>query len=1253
MAGKSLSVPVQELEVDDSNESEHVHLEMNVSPMSDSEGLDLQESKEFCNEDSLQLPSIHSMTCHAIGAGKSESLQMTFPARVLKCATSVLIDTGATHCFIDKAFAERLGLRVVPQIGQVACGGDMQATTSGFAEFPLKMQSFHGIVQCYVLEMPSHGFDIILGESWLTPHEAVLDYGSRTVTYCQAGKSKSLHSGSRATADTACADSSLLLMSAEELREFYTEFQSETRRAGQKAFTVFVHVQEAPKARPEGRAKEIVEEYRDVFGDTPPGLPPLRTIGHTIDTGDHPPISKPAYRLSPKEKEEVQRQVTELLGKGLIQPSQSPYGAPVLFVQKKDGTLRMCIDYRALNAVTVKDKYPLPRIDDLFDKLKGAQFFSSLDLRSGYHQIRIAEADVQKTAFRTHEGLYEFKVLPFGLTNAPAAFQREMKAIFSHLPFVAVYLDDILVFSKTEAEHTSHLREVLETLRKHHLYAKLSKCSFFDRESSFLGHIVSANGIQADHAKISVIENWPPPQNVSELRSFLGLANHLKRYIKDFSVLTASLTELTKPSKEFDFATNELAQRSFTALKDAMSSAPVLAIPDEELPYEMVCDACGYGIGAVLIQKGKPVAYYSYKMNSAERNYPTGEQELLAVVKSFQHWRCYLEGCKGGVTVVTDHKPNTFLNTKPSTQLSRRQVGWQQFLSRFDYQWEYRKGVYNIADPLSRNPALMTMVIHQSPGGPSQELLEKIRAGYAKDPWFRDPAHVAQLRHEEGLYYKGDQILVPHDESTHLRRWCISLHHDPPYVGHLGRERTTELLRRHFFWPRMRLDVKEYVATCDNCQRNKATNQAKPGLLTPLEIPNGIWESISMDLITRLPETPRGNTAIVVFVDRLSKMVRLVPVKTSIDAEEYAHVFVREVFAKHGLPASIVSDRDPRFTSDFFTQLCNLLGIKQRMSTAFHPQTDGQTERMNRSLEEMLRAFVSPSFLDWDLKLPCCEFAINNAFTESIRTTPFYLNYGRHPRSPTDFVFKPSTGPSYTFATDMQSALAKAQACLRIAQERQARHANKQRRAVEFKVGDYVYLDSKNIKLPEGARKLGHRFIGPYKILKRVGPMSYELELPANPAIHDVFHVSLLRPHHRRNGEQGAPPCLLPSGEIQYEVQEVLSHDDDADNERWYEVRWGDGSISSLSERDTLSCQDLIQEYHTKYGLSYQRPPRRGRQSKSTKTGRPAQVVPASLVQSSDLSTRRNALDASVSASPLRRSQRFKSLMALYANVTA
>lgn len=576
--------------------------------------------------------------------------------------------------------------------------------------------------------------------------------------------------------------------------------------------------------------------------ETPPGLPPLRNIGHTIDTGDSAPISKPAYRLSPKEKAEVEKQVRDLLDRGLIRPSQSPYESPVLFVQEKDGSLRMCIDYRALNAVTVKDRYPLPRIDNLFDRLQGATQFSSLDLQSGYHQIRIANQDVQKTACRTHEGLYEFMVLPFGLTNAPAAFQREMKAVFDHLPFVLVYLDDILIFSKSEAEHRHHLCEVLSLLRKHELYAKLSKCKFFEEEEAvFLGHVVSKEGIKADPAKIAAIQTWPAPRNITEMRSFLGLVNHLSRYIKDYALLSAPLHELTRPSLVFDFDKNEKAQKAFAELKKAMSSAPVLAIADEQKPYELVCDACGYGIGAVLMQEKRPLAYVSYKLNGAERNYPTGEQELLAVVKSLERWRSYLEGC-GKLSVVTDHKPNTFLNSKPPTLLSRRQVRWQQFLARFDFEWEYRKGAYNIADPLSRNPNLMNMDM-QVLSEPSEKLINLIKESYAQDPYYSEPKNLGKLKLVDGLYYEEHgRILIPKDTNNEVRKLCIEMHHDPPYMGRTGRDGTLEQIKRHFVWPHMAQEVKDFVATCDKCQRNKASNQGPQGLNEPLQVPEGLWK---------------------------------------------------------------------------------------------------------------------------------------------------------------------------------------------------------------------------------------------------------------------------------------------------------------------------------------------------------------------------------------------------------------------------
>ena len=448
-------------------------------------------------------------------------------------------------------------------------------------------------------------------------------------------------------------------------------------------------------------AQPILKDYADVFSETPPGIPPERGIGHTINTGTNSPIARPAYRMSPKEKDCAEEMVSHLIQKGWVRPSHSPYSSPILFVQKKDTSLRMCVDYRALNKQTIKDRYPLPRIDDLLDKLLGASIFSSLDLQSGYHQIKITDADVPKTAFITHKGLYEYLVLPFGLSNAPAAFQRAMNKLFSHLPFVLVYMDDILVYSKTEAEHKYHLSQVLQILRDNKYYAKLSKCSFFRTEAKFLGHVISGKGVQVDPQKVKAILDWKEPQSISEVKSFLGLANFFNKFIMGFSAMAQPLIQL-KTSQDFDF--NSKAKQAFSQLKSALTNAPELAIPDDSKPYELVTDAAAIGCGAVLLQAGRPAAFWSYKMNSAETRYHTGEQELLAVVKALEHWRHYLEGAIS-LTIVTDHKLNETLDSKSPTQLSRRQVHWQQFLSRFDFQWEWRKGINNVADPLSRNPA--------------------------------------------------------------------------------------------------------------------------------------------------------------------------------------------------------------------------------------------------------------------------------------------------------------------------------------------------------------------------------------------------------------------------------------------------------------------------------------------------------------------------------------------------------------------
>lgn len=1131
---------------------------------------------------------------------ESRELLMTFPSHITDALSQnreinvdTLIDTGATHCFIDRAFATTHGFHIHHDKGEVICAGDTIADIQGFTTVTLRIQNFKDTIRMYVMDLPSQGnLAIILGQTWLSKYMANISYPSQCITYIHNGRADKLYCQKTKNKQAYTVKYGCLSLA---------QFCKARKSKRAKVFMVSVNKVSFGTEGLNEQIKPLVNEYKDIFEKLPSGLPPMRGIGHTIDTGSSLPISKPAYRLSPKEKEEVNRQVTELLERGLIRPSHSPYGSPVLFVQKKDGSLRMCIDYRAINKVTAKDKYPLPRIDDLMDKLKDARCFSSLDLQSGYHQIRIADQDIEKTAFRTHEGLYEFLVLPFGLTNAPAAFQREMKAIFDRLPFVLVYLDDILIYSNSQEEHVQHLKQVLQLLRINKLYAKLSKCEFLTDKAKFLGHVIGPNGIQADPDKVSAIEKWPVPTDAAQLRSFLGLANHMTRFIKDFSVMAAPLHDLLKPKVKFDFMASSAAMEAFAMVKRAMCNAPVLIIADDKKPFELVCDACGYGIGAVLLQDERPVAFYSYKMNAAEKNYPTGEQELLAVVKSLQHWRYYLEGC-AKLTVVTDHKPNTFLTTKPAQQLSRRQVGWQTTLSRFDFEWEYRKGVYNIADPLSRNPGILMVTCYKDMfSRPSMEILDEMRNVYHLDTWFEIGSNMEGLTLKDGLWTRENCIVVP-DAGT-LRQRCIALHHNTPYAGHIGRNRTLEQLRRHLWWPSMARDVQDYVTKCDLCQRNKAANMKPAGLLQPLQIPDGLWSSVSMDLITQLPPTNLGNTAIIVFVDRMSKMTILAPAKTTIGAREFAQIFMEKVCCRFGIPEYLVSDRDGRFTSAFFKEVCSRLGIKQSMSTAYHPQTDGQTERMNRVLEEMLRSFGSTAFKTWDLHLPECEFAINNAFNESIRNTPFFLNYGRHPRSPTSIALQRHNGTSngtshgtsndgLNYVKNLEVAREEARIALQKAQQRQAKYANKGRRFLEFQEGEFVLLDSKNIRLKvDGPRKLMHRFLGPFEIKKRVNSVAYELLIPPTMEIHDVFHVSLLRPYKQE--DTIPPPAVLPTGETEHEVERILDHIDDDDNERFYQVLWKGYSEPTWEPETYLrNCGELISGYFKSSGKENKRPRR-------------------------------------------------------------
>ncbi|MCO5611700.1 hypothetical protein L7F22_065958 [Adiantum nelumboides] len=497
----------------------------------------------------------------------------------------------------------------------------------------------------------------------------------------------------------------------------------------------------------------FLNQFQDVFIDDIPGeLPPKQgDDDHAIELipGSSPP-NKPPYRVSQAQQEEIMRQVNELVEKGMVRPSSSPFCSPVLLVHKKDGTYRMCVDYRALNKITIKNRFPLPRIEDLFDKLQGSTYFSRIDLKSGYHQIRIVNEDILKTAFRTTFCLYEYLVMPFGLTNAPATFNRMMERIFRpHRNFTGVFFDDVIIYSKSMEEHKKHLQVIFQALRDNKLFINQKKSEFFLQEIQYLGHIISKSSIRMDPSKLEVIKEWPNPRNLHELRSFIGMCAYYRRFIEKFSLIASPLHDLTK--KNVKYVWTEGKQEAFDKLKQKLTSQPVLVLPDLSKPFEVQCDACGDCLGAVLLQEGHAIAYESRRLNSDEQILGIYEKELLAVLHALDSWKHYLLGTP--FILRTDHQSLKYFMTQ--TKLSDKQMRWANFLSRFNFHIAHFAGKHNqVADALSRRPKVNAVSIA------THNDLSSMIDEYAIDPDFKDVISAIALGKKEEPFTLEDGYLL-------------------------------------------------------------------------------------------------------------------------------------------------------------------------------------------------------------------------------------------------------------------------------------------------------------------------------------------------------------------------------------------------------------------------------------------------------------------------------------------------------------
>ncbi len=1143
---------------------------------------------------------------------------------------SALADSGAEVNIINRATARRMGLPVLnTNIGLSAIHGEA-VKTYGMHYIEFQQEDEQGQVRYFQDTFLAADIDtrMILGMPWLTMANPNIDWVKKSFRWRTYTATVALSTTCRVDVIDPKEFARLAIDKGAHCfvihaRQVVTANEPPVHRDRRS------HIARANLAATDAVQLPLeYHEYSDVFSDTGAAeLPNHGPADHAIDLMDEkqPPYG-PIYNLNEVELETLRGYIETNLASGFIRPSTSPAGSPILFVRKPGGGLRLCVDYRGLNMITIKNRYPLPLVGESIDRLAMAKRYTQLDLTAAYHRLRIKKGDEWKTAFRTRYGHYEYQVLPFGLTNAPATFQAYInQALAEKLDvFCIVYLDDILIYTQdTGAKHVEAVKWVLDRLRQHGLFVNLQKCRFCTDEVHFLGYVIAPTGVRMEEERIQSVTNWPELKSLRDIQVFVGFANFYRRFIQGFSRIASPLTELTKTSpskgdlrvtnaqgdtsvvfaqkplyeKRAPFVLTEEAKKAFEDLKTAFTTAPVLRHFNPDLPIRVETDASGYALGGILSQlhenEWHPVAYYSRKQIPAETRYDTHDKELLAIMESFKHWRHYCEGSRHRIDVLTDHHNlKKFMST---TRLNSRQIRWAQELSRYDFAIEYRQGKSNPADPLSRIPEyeqdngiserenyqllnelketlrgfravgrtrfmsdcfrvlvtgshdvpdvrqqwtrIRAAVAAEDPAGDStndqsfddmlveltrdddfaREVLEQLQASTANSLSGLDGQPYS---YSNGRLFHDGKIYVPES----LRDVILDRYHDGPLAGHFGAEKTQALIQRKYFWPRLATEVGEHVSSCSICAMTKSSRHKPYGKLTSLPAPTHKWKDLSLDFVTGLPPSKdwRGHSydSILVIVDRLTKMAHYIAVDKTLDAEQFAQVLIENLVRYHGLPDSIVTDRGSLFTSQFWSSLAYFLGVRRRLSTAFHPQTDGQTERQNSTMEQYLRAFVCWEQDDWVQWLSTAEFAYNNAKNSTTGMSPFEANLGYSPRMSWDEDIDPRSRSKAAVenAKHLFTLMGVCKDAILTAQQSQAEYADKHRKSRDYKVGDSVWLNTKYIRTKRN-RKLEFKNFGPFLITDVVGLQSYRLQLPERWRIHNVFHVSLLEKDSSKKGE--------------------------------------------------------------------------------------------------------------------------------------
>ncbi|KAK9397281.1 hypothetical protein NXF25_020642 [Crotalus adamanteus] len=1098
-------------------------------------------------------------------------ITLTSPVTGESMPLSALLDTGCTRCLISKGVVQQMRIRVArlksPIRFEQVDGSLLGGVPTTLVTEPVRMDIGGHWELIRFIVVPTMSESVILGLAWM-------DKWTPTIWWAE---------GSR----------HLRLAVGPQLRP--PDDQTRGKELNSSKL-----VQE----KGEVRYPRVYDDLAAVFSKRECDcLPPHRRTDCAIELAPGAKLPKPRmYPMTFAELQELRKYIDKNLARGFIEPARSRIAAPVIFQGKKDGGLRLCVDFRGLNAVCIDQVYPLPLMKDLLTHLAAGKIFTKLDLREAYYRVRIKEGDEWKTAFNCPLGSYQFKVMPFGLQGAPAVFMQLINEVLhDHLyRGVLVYLDDILIYSQTLEEHVQLVRTVLRKLLDANLYCKLLKCEFHKTRIDYLGFRVSAIGIEMDPSKVHSVLEWQAPRTRHQLQRFLGFANFYRQFIPSFADMALPLTQLLRtktttgkphPKQALDWTVD--CQWAFESLKRLFAKEPVLLHPDPSRPYVVQADASDVAVGALLMQRNgqgelQPCAYTSKKFTDPERRWAVWEKEAFAIKWALSTWRHLLEGAQHPFEVWTDHRNLMVLQTP--RRLAPKHVRWAQYFQRFRFSLKVVPGGKNfLADALSRLPQydskkeqVIQTIVPICSMDPAQTegcakvvtLEEELQSVLLTDPWLQ--ANPGLLTHRDGLAWYRNRLYIP----SELRHRVFHQCHDSKVAGHFGFVKTLHLARRRFWWPSLRKDIERYVKECHICAQAKVVPKRPMGLLQSVSNPVRPWQDIGMDFLVELPNV-RGYTVIWTVVDLFSKQAHFVPCKGLPSARKLAKLFVQHIYRLHGAPRRIISDRGVQFTARFWRQFLVSIGTTQGLSSAYHPCTNGAAERANAAISRYLRSYISYQQSDWIDFVPFAELAYNNAVHKSTGLTPFQIVYGYDPvtlpggEAPGDLNLQP--GDWMSRAGQVWGTVKKAlQQAERIAKEQ----ADKGRRLpMQLRVGDRVYLSTKYVKLQVPCKKLAPKYIGPFHIVRIINPVTVQLQLPELLGkIHPVFHVSLLKPVEGDTHNKPPPGPIAPG---RYEVQDIL-------DSRWrrgtlyYLVLWKGYPLSEASwvREEDVFAPALTRRYH-------------------------------------------------------------------------